>query len=95
VPPPQQGEARWDIMVFFQHVFSLFALGGFLGLVWLGLYAELEACERLADILDSRYHWQVVRGLIAMPLFWGLAIVAALGTAWTSEQGLEPRSPSE
>jgi hypothetical protein len=91
--PLQRAKTPW-IMAFFRAVFALFALGGFLGLVWLVLYVELEACERLADVLDPMYHWQVVHRVIAMPLFWGLAILTALGIAWMSAESPEPPSRS-
>jgi membrane-bound acyltransferase YfiQ involved in biofilm formation len=77
------------VMIVFQHVFALCAVGGFLGLVWLGVYAEVEGYERLADILDPGYHWQVIRALIAMPLVWALATLAALGIAWTFAEAPE------
>jgi hypothetical protein len=82
-------------MVAVRHALALCAVGGFLGLVWLGLYAELEGFERLADFLDPGYHWQVIRALVGMPLVWALAALATLGCAWTFAEapGQPPPSP--
>lgn len=71
-------------MTVLRDLFALFAFSGLVGLVWLVLYAGVEAYDRQADLLDPRYHWGVICWLFATPLFWTLATMAGLGVAWTS-----------